>query len=135
MSFKIISESEKTSKKYKLARKSVTFKLNPVPAGINDPELWLKCGLRDILKHILKNTSSSDKLGFTFSLGSLSKRDVHLPLRKASDIHLEDIWSLLGKIYQSNAEGFHSDLFTLTITQALGTEKPINTPLCHAHSI
>lgn len=128
MAFQIVSQCSKTSKKYKVSRKSITFKLNDIPDTVQDPEVYIKSGIHNILKHILRDTATNDKIGFTFSSGLFSKGDVHLSLRKAADIRFDNVWELLSKLYQSNAEGFSSDTFTLTATIARGSNDVTNKP-------
>ena len=126
MSFQILSEFNKTSRKYNISRKGITFKLKDIPANVNDPEKWVKQGIRDILKYILQNTASSDKIGLAFSSGLFSRGDVYMSFKKAADVCFDDVWELLGKIYQSNADSFSSDTFTLsaTIAKGIGDSKP-----------
>lgn len=117
MAFQIVSESFKTNKKYRLGRRTVCFKINDIPAEIEDPEAWIKDGMRSIVEFIVQDINPDDKVGFTFGSDCFSKGDAHLSFRKASSITFQDIWELLGKIYQSNSEGFHSENFRMTMTQ------------------
>lgn len=118
MSYQITSKNIKTSKKYRICRKTVSFKLNPVPCSVENPELWVKSVMKKIFNHIMHNTDCNDKLGFTFSSGLFSKGDAYIPFKQAKDIRFCEIWELLGRIYQSNSEGFHTETFSVTVTQA-----------------
>lgn len=118
MAFEIVNEHTKTNWKYKLCRRSVCFKLKDIPDHVDDPETWVKKGIQDIVTHIVQDVDSDDKVGFSFGSECFSKGDAHLSFRKASAITFENVWSLLGKIYQSNSEGFNSDTFRMTMTQA-----------------
>lgn len=117
MAFQIVEDTFKSNTKFNTSRRSVCFRLNNIPDNVDDPEKWVKNGIKDIVKHIVEDVDSEDRVGFAFESEGFSRGAAHLSFRKASKITFEDVWNLLGKIYQSNSEGFHCDTFRMTMTQ------------------
>lgn len=115
MAFQIVNESCSRNSKYNLARRSVCFKLNNPPPNSKDPEIWIKNGIASILKHVVKDVKPGDKVGFTFTSDNFHKEG-YLPFRDAEKVNFNDIWNLLGSIYQSNASGFNTDTFRMRMT-------------------
>lgn len=115
MSFEILSDFSKTNAKYRLSRRCISFKLTDIPADVTDTEEWVKSGIRLILSNISTDVDSDDKIGFTFSSANFHK-DAYLSFREARKVTFDDVWGLLGRIYQSNSEGFQTDVFRLSVT-------------------
>lgn len=96
-------------------KKSVCFKLNDPPLSSTDPETWIKKGIASIIQHVVKDVKPGDKVGFTFTSDNFHKEG-YLSFRDADKVNFEDVWNLLGSIYQSNAAGFDTDTFRMTMT-------------------
>lgn len=107
-----------SNKKFKVDRRSVCFKLNDIPYNVDDPEKWLKAGIRAIVEHIVQDVNPEDRVGFTFVSEDIDRGSLHLPIREAKNITFEEVLELSGKIYQSKSKGFHSDTFRMTMTHA-----------------
>lgn len=117
MTFQILEDSMKSNKKFKIDRRSVCFKLNDIPDDVDDPEKWVKNRIEDIVAHIVENVDPEDKVGFAFGSEKFDRGIAYLPFHKAKHVKFEDIWDLLGKIYQSKSDGFHCNTFRMTMTQ------------------
>lgn len=115
MAFSIISESTKSSKRYKLIQRTVEFKLNQPSEHLEDPEQWLKDGLKVIYDYAIKDVKSSDKVGIMFS-SDVFQSDLNLPFRAVSELKFGDVWSLLHELYQSNGKAEVGDVFKLTVS-------------------
>lgn len=120
MTFQIVNEISKTNKKYKVVRRSVCFKIKAIPENIEDPEAYVKKAIKDVVEYVASDVDPEDKIGFTFGSECFAKGEAFLPFRKAKSLTFEDVWELLGRIYQSNSEGFHADSFRMTMTQTKG---------------
>lgn len=118
MAFEIVREFTKFNQKYRISRQSVCFKLAKLPSDVTSPELWVRNGIKDIVEHITQNVDPDDRIGFTLSSNLFGKGDAHIPFRKSKNVTFDDVWELLGQLYQSNSEGFHSDNFFMTATVA-----------------
>lgn len=118
MTFQVVDEQIKTNKKFKIARRSVCFKLNNMPENVIDPEEWVKNGIMDVVAHVIQDVDPNDKVGFTFGAECFPRLEAHLSFKKAAEVTFQEIWDLLGQIYHSKTEGFHSDTFRITMTQA-----------------
>ena len=114
--FEIISNiSTFASKRFRLNIQCVQFKIKAVPKNI-EPLIWIKSAVDGIINMCLSKTSVGDKIGFTLSGESFLKGDAWVSFKNADQVKHEDIWSALGRIFQSNTEGLSTDIFTLKST-------------------
>lgn len=119
MAFSILNESSTRNSRFNLKQQTVRFKLNPMEQDVENPEQWLKDGLQAIYDQVTHGINPHNKVAFTFS--GLD-RDFHVPLKKASLLNFEDLWTELYKIYQSNKGGVEGDNFTITATSLGGIQ-------------
>lgn len=52
MSFEIVNQATHSNSKYKMSRRSICFKLTPIPEGEDDTQKWLKNCIFNIAVYI-----------------------------------------------------------------------------------
>lgn len=112
----ITKEQKRTIKKFNLVGNVVEFKLKDVPEN-QDALCWFKDGVNQLIEDALEGIEPNDYVGITFcSKDFLEKGPGFLTFRKASTLTFNDVWSILSKIFQSNANALNTDTFCLSVT-------------------
>ncbi|KAK5638665.1 hypothetical protein RI129_012960 [Pyrocoelia pectoralis] len=113
--FEIVSEYEKSVKRYGIKARAIEFKIKEIPAEV-DQVTWIKGAMTQIINYICANVSSSDIIGFTFCSKEFSRGRGYLSFKRADSIYFDDIWDLISGVYQSNSSGLNTETFCLEAT-------------------
>lgn len=89
------------------------------PSSNEDALQWIRTAMIQILVHLTMSVTPSDKIGFTFSSESFKmKIPGWMSFRDASQVTFDDVWNVLGSIFQSNTEDA-LDINTFRITATI----------------
>lgn len=113
--FIVVKDTLKKVKRFNVVGRTVEFKIKPVPSDEN-PEKWIKDAVGQALSHATQQLDPQDYVGVNLCSKDFKKGDAWVSFRTANQLSVEDIWSLLSKIYQSNGEALNTETFCLGIT-------------------
>lgn len=126
MAFSIINEQVKTNIMFKLTQRTVEFKLNSLPTEVNDPEAWIKTGLREIYDHATENIKVDDRVGLTLSSDFL-QNEIHNPVTDMQNVSFDRLWEMVHNLYQRNTEDSEGDTLKLIVTSFPDSKAAANT--------
>lgn len=115
MAFSVINEYTSLNKKFKVMQKCVVFALTSLNTGGQDPETWLKEGIRAVYNRAVEQVNPRDKLGITFT-SEVFYSDFHVPFKLASEHRFDNVWDLLHKLYQSRKAAIEGETFKIIAT-------------------
>lgn len=112
----IVSEKISHIKRFNMRGNKTEFRIKK-NNGSDDPLKWFKEGIKEIVQYVCNDLEDEDLVGFTFC-GSLFKEfgPGWMNFKPAKDVKFNDIWDLLGSIFQSNTESVNTDTFCLAAT-------------------
>lgn len=114
--FEIIKQQVTHVKRFNLYGNKIQFKIKRNNAS-EEPLESFKEGLKDVVKYVSDSVQENDLIGFTFC-GEMFKEfgSGWMNFKPAKDVKFNDIWDLLGSIFQSNTESVNTDTFCLAAT-------------------
>lgn len=115
--FEIISECNTKVRKFNLIGRKICFKIKSLPNNEN-PLSWVKESVSDVIKYLKSNIDEEAFVGLTFSSNQFKeKKPGYLSFRRLKNLTDEDVWFVLGSIFQSNSStGLNTDTFTISMT-------------------
>lgn len=113
--FTIVRDNTRHVKRFNFTGRSVDFKIKSIPEN-ESPAKWIKDAVNQIFTYATLFTLPDDFVGVNFCSKDFNKGDGWLSFRKASKVSTDDLWNLIGSIYQSNGAAFDTETFCLSIT-------------------
>lgn len=103
--FTIVQQIYVPVRRFRLNGRKIVFKLNPIPEGV-EPIIWIRDAVKKVVLFSLIGADSEDKVGFTFTGNSFRERgSAWVNYRNVSEVHPDQLWEAIGKVFQSNSEG------------------------------
>ena len=113
--YTISSESVKSVRRYNLEGRTVQFRLNTIPQDA-EPVGWVKGAIEEIVRRTTSHLQPMDKVGITFCCSSFERGPGYMPFKNASQLTMDDVWSTISSIYQSNSTGLSTETFCMNVT-------------------
>ena len=113
--YAITAESTKTVRRYNLEARTVQFRINPIPQD-SEPVGWVKGAIQEIVERATNQLQPQDKVGITFCSASFERGPGYVAFKNAGQLTMEDVWSVINSVYQSNSTGLDTDTFSLNVT-------------------
>jgi G:T-mismatch repair DNA endonuclease (very short patch repair protein) len=111
----IFKEYFKKNRRFNLEARTVEFKIKPIPLHV-EPVSWIKDAIKEIVLRTTKHLKSTDQVGFTFCSKNFEKGTGWIRFQQVSKISVDDVWTVLSGIFQSNSSGMNTDKFCLGVT-------------------
>lgn len=111
----IVKDNTCHVKRFNYTGRRVEFRIKPVPSDEN-PEKWIKEAIDQVFVYSTANTQPDDYVGVNVGSKDFRRGDGWLAFIKASEVSTDQLWDLIGKIYQSNEAAFDTETFCLGIT-------------------
>ena len=113
--FTITSEAVKTVRRFNLEGRTVQFRINSIPQDA-EPVAWVKGAIQEIVAHATSHLQPNDKVGITFCSSAFERGPAYLAFKNASQLTMDDVWSIINSVYQSNSNGLNTDTFCMNVT-------------------
>lgn len=111
--FRIIREVNRTVRPLRLTGRELKFKVNKAPEGVDEADHF-RLAIRDIVNFVLSSVDDDDLVGMVFVSSTITQAG-YLTLRKANTVTVDDLWTVISNIFQSNTEGINTDEFCLSV--------------------
>ena len=113
--YAITTESTKTVRRFNMEGRTVQFRINPVPENV-EPIGWVKGAVEEIVTRTTSHLQPQDKVGITFCSSAFERGPGYIPFKNAAQLTMDDVWSTISSIHQSNSTGLDTDTFCLNVT-------------------
>lgn len=104
----MIGTSDTYVSRFRVYGTRFTFKFNITPPGVDELE-WVKGGFASIVERVKAEACETDYLGFTLRSLNLKEREPGcVAYRPASEVDINVLWDIFGRIIQSNSDSVKS---------------------------
>ena len=113
--YAITTESTKTVRRFNMEGRTIQFRINAIPQDA-EPVGWVKGAIQEIVERATSQLQPQDKVGVTFCSSSFERGPGYMPFKSAANLKLDDVWSIINGIYQSNSSSLNTDTFCMNVT-------------------
>lgn len=113
--FIIAKDFVKNVRRFNLRGRTLEFKIKPVPKDV-EPVGWIREAIDQIIQRGTEDLCPSDQVGFSFCSRDFKRGEGWIRFMPAEKVSYDDIWGVIGSVYQSNSTALNTETFCLGVT-------------------